>query len=500
MTGTVITTKGRSLIAKMIATGKAVEFTRAAVGTGNIPEGYDPAGMAGLNRYRMDGKITAMSSGNETAYITFQIASRDVNAGFVVTEAGLFAADPDEGEILYAYLDMSDDPQYIYKNGGEVNKVAEITLGVIIGQVERITAVISPDGLVTRKQLDEALDGKVSKEIGKGLSENDFTDAYKDKLERVEDGANNYMHPATHPAGMIVPDSSHRFVSDAEKTEWNALHEQLVAYTNQKIADLINGAPSTLDTLKEVADAIAAHKNIMDALDAAIGKKANAAEFDSHARDATKHVIAEERTKWNAKLNTNGNGSDLTVNFSQASTRANIGNGESLKTIAGKIMKWFADLTSGAASTLLGTNLTANRALVANDRGKVAVSAVTATELGYLAGVTSKVQDQLNGLNTGLSGMLSPIMIVYNDYDVRPTANNSVVDLTYDISDLILSGYVISQIVDVKVLYTDSLRYQQVTITNLSSQSATAKIMCLNTVPFKIRIYALIYRKSAIAN
>lgn len=110
------------------------------------------------------------------------------------------------------------------------------------------------------------------------------------------------------------------------------------------------------------------------------------------------------------------------------------------------------------------------------------------------------MQKNACSLNTGLDGVLSPIMIVYKDYDIIPTANNSVVNLTYDISELILSGYIISQIVDVKVLYTDSHRYQQVTITNLSSQSATAKIMCLNTVPFKIRIYALIYRKSAIAN
>lgn len=110
------------------------------------------------------------------------------------------------------------------------------------------------------------------------------------------------------------------------------------------------------------------------------------------------------------------------------------------------------------------------------------------------------MQKNACSLNTGLDGMLSPIVIVFKDYDIRPTVSNSVVDLNYDISDLILPGYIISQIVDVKVLYTDSHRYQQVTITNLSSQSATAKIMCLNTVPFKIRIYALIYRKSAIAN
>lgn len=110
------------------------------------------------------------------------------------------------------------------------------------------------------------------------------------------------------------------------------------------------------------------------------------------------------------------------------------------------------------------------------------------------------MQKNVCSLNTGLDGVLSPIKITFKDYDVRPIVNNSVIDLKYDISDIIDAGYVLSQIVDVKVLYTDSHRYQQVTVTNLSSVTATAKIMCLNTVPFKIRIYALIYRKSALAN
>lgn len=51
---------------------------------------------------------------------------------------------------------------------------------------------------------------------------------------------------------------------------------------------------------------------------------------------------------------------------------------------------------SGAVSTITTANLTASRALVSNTSGKVAVSAVTATELGYLDGVTSKIQTQLN--------------------------------------------------------------------------------------------------------
>ena len=51
---------------------------------------------------------------------------------------------------------------------------------------------------------------------------------------------------------------------------------------------------------------------------------------------------------------------------------------------------------TGAATTITKDNLTANRALISNSSGKVAVSSVTSTELGYLDGVTSNIQTQLN--------------------------------------------------------------------------------------------------------
>lgn len=52
---------------------------------------------------------------------------------------------------------------------------------------------------------------------------------------------------------------------------------------------------------------------------------------------------------------------------------------------------------TGGASTITTSNLTTNRALISDGNGKVAVSAVTNTELGYLDGVTSNIQTQLNG-------------------------------------------------------------------------------------------------------
>jgi len=50
---------------------------------------------------------------------------------------------------------------------------------------------------------------------------------------------------------------------------------------------------------------------------------------------------------------------------------------------------------SGGASSIVTSNLTANMALESNASGKVAASAVTSTELGYVSGVTSSIQTQL---------------------------------------------------------------------------------------------------------
>lgn len=55
------------------------------------------------------------------------------------------------------------------------------------------------------------------------------------------------------------------------------------------------------------------------------------------------------------------------------------------------------DTITGAATTITGTDLTINRALLSDGSGKVAVSTVTSTELGYVSGVTSSIQSQLDG-------------------------------------------------------------------------------------------------------
>jgi hypothetical protein len=60
------------------------------------------------------------------------------------------------------------------------------------------------------------------------------------------------------------------------------------------------------------------------------------------------------------------------------------------------------DSVTGAATTITGNNLTADSVLISNGDGKVAVSSITATELGYLNDVESNIQDQIDGKQANL--------------------------------------------------------------------------------------------------
>lgn len=91
------------------------------------------------------------------------------------------------------------------------------------------TTVVASGGGITQEQLEEQLILKVDKVEGKGLSTNDYTTAEKNKLNGIANGANNYTHPANHPASVITQDVNNRFVSDTEKSKWNEKADKTVA-------------------------------------------------------------------------------------------------------------------------------------------------------------------------------------------------------------------------------------------------------------------------------
>ena len=158
----------------------------------------------------------------------------------------------------------------------------------------------SPEALDTLKELADALGNdpnfaatvtkqlgqKVDKVTGKGLSTEDYTTADKQKLAGIAAGANNYVHPSSHPATMIQEDASHRFVTDTEKSAWSGKADKTTA--SASAAGLMSAAD------KKKLDGVAAGAN-------------NYVHPDSHpatmiAQDETHRFITDaERKAWNEK-------------------------------------------------------------------------------------------------------------------------------------------------------------------------------------------------------
>jgi len=81
---------------------------------------------------------------------------------------------------------------------------------------------------------------------------------------------------------------------------------------------------------------------------------------------------------------------------------ANAGTNVTITDATGKIDVTIPAL-NGAISEITSADLTVNKALISDGSGKVNVSAVTSTELGYLGGVTSGIQTQIDAKQGTLS-------------------------------------------------------------------------------------------------
>lgn len=59
-----------------------------------------------------------------------------------------------------------------------------------------------------------------------------MTDAERTKLNGVAEGANKYMHPSNHPATMITEDGMHRFMTDEERNKLGGIDERANKYVH----------------------------------------------------------------------------------------------------------------------------------------------------------------------------------------------------------------------------------------------------------------------------
>lgn len=91
-------------------------------------------------------------------------------------------------------------------------------------------------------------------------------------------------------AEIPAPDLSN-FVTKDELPNVDGLASE--AYVDAAVANLVNAAPETLDTIGEIAKALQDHQEVADALNAAIGEKADKSDIPSIEGLASEEYVAE---------------------------------------------------------------------------------------------------------------------------------------------------------------------------------------------------------------
>lgn len=256
---------------------------------------------------------------------------------------------------------IQDDDIFIIENDTTTQK---ISLGSLINYIKKHEEIL--DYFVKQSSVDSAggiapLDGsrKVPcNNLPLGSTENTILDGALGKS--LSDSLSAHLADKDNPhaltksqIGLSDVDNTADTVKPVSAPQQKAIDAAYAgsnAYTDAKIAELIDGAPSTLDTLGKIAKALQDGSSIGEALDAAIAAKASQEELDAHAKNDTLHITASERAKWNNKMEASADASNTTVTFSEAPSLSPINTGEKTGDIMGKISKAVTSLIGHISS------------------------------------------------------------------------------------------------------------------------------------------------------
>ena len=107
-----VTTKGKMLEARTHA-GEEITFTRMQVGQGELPEGQSIEALTALISPIKYIPVSSAKASGLQATVTGGFSNVGVASSFYFREIGLFANDPIDGEVLYAYAHAGANPDSI---------------------------------------------------------------------------------------------------------------------------------------------------------------------------------------------------------------------------------------------------------------------------------------------------------------------------------------------------------------------------------------------------
>lgn len=163
----VLTKKGQALIAKCEATGDGITITKVKTGSGvhenksaDVLEQYE----ALIHEEQEFGisDLATVEGNNSVAVITAVLNNRGVTQLYYLNELGVYAEDPDEGEILYLLLVTETNTMYMPpENNSGISTITE-RIYVEVTNADRTTiyydgAVVSATDFIALRQLVYAI-------------------------------------------------------------------------------------------------------------------------------------------------------------------------------------------------------------------------------------------------------------------------------------------------------------------------------------------------------
>lgn len=149
-----MTDVGAALQAKVNAGKTKLTFTKIKVGSG--VNATNPLALTDVISSKWETTNFVVKLEGKIVSVDTVITNTGIHEAFRMAEIGLFAQDPDKGEILYAYL-TDPEPDRMPAESGSVVVSQELTIGMVFSNTGNVSLTVNIGALITREQLTEAV-------------------------------------------------------------------------------------------------------------------------------------------------------------------------------------------------------------------------------------------------------------------------------------------------------------------------------------------------------
>ena len=149
-----MTDVGADLQAKVNAGKTKLTFTKIKVGSG--VNATNPLSLTDVISSKWETTNFVVKQEGKIVSVDTFITNTGIHEAFRMSEIGLFAQDPDKGEVLYAYL-TDPEPDRMPAEGGSVVVSQELTIGMVFSNTGNVSLTVNMGALVTHEQLTEAV-------------------------------------------------------------------------------------------------------------------------------------------------------------------------------------------------------------------------------------------------------------------------------------------------------------------------------------------------------